>query len=142
MITGITLIVLSLLAIPSILLAKRPDAKELLDKITPYQGYIGIVFFFWGIYGIIFSGILGLGWMPTWPIFWATILAVNVMQALLGFLLGYGMISKHVFSKSEEAKKKGEQLLAKLAPLQGKIGIAGLFVGGWCIIASFLFYGV
>ncbi len=142
MITGITLIVLSLLAVvPSILLAKKPNAQELLDKITPYQGYIGIVFFSWGIFGIVFSGVLGLSWMPTWPIFWATTLVVNALQALLGFLLGYGMISKYVFSKSEEAKKKGEQLLAKLAPIQGKIGIAGIFVGIWSIVASILLYG-
>lgn len=141
MVTGITLIVLSLLAVPSILLAKKPNAQELLDKVAPYQGYIGILFCFWGVYGVIFSGILGLSWMATWPIFWATTLLVNIMQALLGFLLGYGMISVHIFSKSEEAKKKGEQLLAKLAPLQGKLGIVGIFVGGWCIVASILFYG-
>jgi hypothetical protein len=142
MITGITLIILSFIAVPSILLAKKPNAKELLDKVAPYQGWIGLLFCFWGVYGIIFSGVLGLSWMPTWPIYWVTTLAVNIMQAVLGFLLGYGMISKFVFSKSEEAKKKGEQLLAKLAPLQGKLGLAGIFVGIWCIAASFLFYGV
>ena len=42
--------------------------------------------------------------------------------------------------KNEEAKKKGEQLLAKLAPLQGKLGIFGVGVGVWCIVAHFLFY--
>ncbi len=140
MITGITLIVLSFIAVPSILLAKKPNAQELLDKITPYQGWIGMVFTFWGIYGVIFSGILGLSWLSDWPIYWVTTLAVNIMQALLGFLLGYGMISKYVFSKNEEAKQKGAQLLAKLAPIQGKLGLAGIFVGIWSIIASILFH--
>lgn len=141
MITGITLIVLSLIAVPSIILAKKPNAQELLDKIAPYQGWVGMIFTFWGIYGIIFSGILGLSWMTTWPIYWVTILAVNIMQAVLGFILGYGMISKYVFTKSEEARKKGEQILAKLAPIQGKIGIAGIAVGIWTILASILFHG-
>ncbi len=142
MITGITLIILSLIAVPSIILAKKPNAKELLNKVAPYQGWIGLIFCFWGIYGVIFSGILGLGWMSHWPIYWITALLVNIMQAVLGFILGYGMISKYVFSKSEEAQKKGEQVLAKLASIQGKLGIAGIIIGVWCIIASFLFYSV
>jgi hypothetical protein len=142
MITGITLIVLSLIAVPSIILAKKPNAQELLDKIAPYQGWIGLVFTFWGVYGIIFSGILGLGWMAHWPIYWITLLAVNIMQAVLGFMLGYGMISKYVFAKNEEAKKKGAELLAKLAPIQGKLGIAGIIVGIWTIAASILFHSV
>jgi hypothetical protein len=142
MITGITLIILSIIAVPSIILAKKPNAKELLNKVAPYQGWIGLIFCFWGIYGVIFSGILGLGWLKNWPIFWITTLLVNIMQTILGFILGYGMISKYVFSKSEEAQKKGEQLLAKLASVQGKLGIAGIIIGGWCIVASFLFYSV
>lgn len=142
MITGITLIVLSLIAVPSIILAKKPNAQELLDKVAPYQGWIGLLFTFWGVYGVIFSGVLGLGWMTTWPIYWITLLAVNIMQAVLGFLLGYGMISKYIFSKSEEARKKGEQLLAKLAPIQGKLGLAGIAVGCWTIVAALFFHGV
>lgn len=142
MITGITLILLSIIAVPSILLAKKPNAKELLSKVAPYQGWIGLIFCFWGIYGVIFSGILGLGWLKNWPIYWITTLLVNIMQTVLGFILGYGMISKYVFSKSEEAQKKGEQLLAKLASIQGKLGIAGILIGGWCIVASILFHSV
>ncbi len=142
MITGITLIILSLIAVPSLILSKKPDAQKILDKIAPYQGWIGLLFCFWGIYGVVFSGVFGLGWFATWPIFWVTTLLVNIMQAVLGFLLGYGMISRLVFAKSEEAQKKGAALLAKLSPMQGKLGLAGLAVGAWCIVASFLFYGV
>ncbi len=138
MVSGITLMVLSILAVPSLLLAKKPDAKELLAKISPYQGWIGLVFCFWGIYGVIFSGILGLGMISTWPIYWVTLLAGNIMQAILGFILGFGTISTYVLSKNEEAKKKGAELLAKLAPIQGKLGIIGIAVGVWTIIASFL----
>lgn len=138
MVSGITLIVLSILAVPSLLLAKKPDAKELLAKISPYQGWIGLVFFFWGIYGIVFQGLLGLGMISTWPIYWVTLLAGNIVQTVLGFILGFGTISTYVLSKNEEAKKKGAELLAKLAPIQGKLGIIGIAVGVWTIIASFL----
>ncbi|NHN26211.1 hypothetical protein FIA58_011030 [Flavobacterium jejuense] len=139
MIYGITLIILGLLAAPSLLLSRKPDAKELLDKITPYQGWIGLAFCFWGIWGII-QAILNIGLLTTFPIWWITWLASSAVEAVLGFILGYGMINKLVLSKNEEAKQKGEKLLAKLAPIQGKLGLAGIVVGIWVIAASILFY--
>lgn len=139
MIYGITLIVLSILAVPSLLLSKRPDAKKVLDKIAPYQGWIGAVFCLWGVWGII-DAILHLSLLAHWPIWWITWLASSAVEALLGFILGYGIIAKYVFSRSAEAKARGEELLAKLAPIQGKLGIFGLCVGVWVIIAS-LFFG-
>ncbi|HJS00959.1 MAG TPA: hypothetical protein VJ780_08505 [Flavobacterium sp.] len=139
MIYGITLIILGLLAAPSLLLSKKPDAKELLEKITPYQGWIGLAFCFWGIWGVI-QAVLNLGLLTTFPIWWITWLSSSAIEAVLGFILGYGMINKLVLSKNEEAKQKGEQLLAKLAPIQGKLGLAGIVIGIWVIVASILFY--
>ncbi len=139
MIYGITLVVLGILAAPSLLLAKKPNAQELLDKITPYQGWIGLVFCFWGVWGII-QAILGLGLLATYPIWWITWMGTSVVEAALGFLLGYGMISQLVLSKNEAAKEKGAQLLAKLSPLQGKLGLVAIILGIWTIIASILFY--
>lgn len=138
MIYGITLIVLSLLAVPSLFLAKRPDAKEALDKIAPYQGWIGIVFCFWGIWGII-SAIRTISLLDNFPIWWSTLMAGSVVQALLGFILGYGLISKFLLSKNDAAKEKGAQLLTKLAPVQGKLGLIGIGLGVWVIVASFLY---
>ncbi len=137
MIYGITLAILGILAAPSLLLSKKPNAKELLDKITPYQGWIGLLFCIWGIWGVI-QAFLSIGWLSTWPIWWITFLLGNLTEAVLGFILGYGMISKLILSKNEQAQQKGEALLAKLAPIQGKLGLAGVFVGIWVIIASFL----
>ncbi|GAA0189435.1 hypothetical protein GCM10009122_49690 [Fulvivirga kasyanovii] len=139
MIYGITLMILGVLASPNLLLAKKPNAKEILDKITPYQGWIGLVFCFWGIWGII-QAVLNMGLLTNWPIWWITWLASSLVEAVLGFILGYGMISKLLLSKNEEAKKKGEQLLAKLAPIQGKLGLAGIIIGAWVIVAGILFY--
>lgn len=139
MIYGLTLILLSILAVPSLILSKRPDAKEMLDKFAPYQGWIGLVFCFWGVWGII-SCILNIGWLTTYPIWWITWLATSAVEAILGFILGYGTISQYVLSKNEESKKKGEQLLAKLAPIQGKLGIFGIIVGIWTIVASMMFF--
>lgn len=137
MIYGITLIILGLLAIPSLLLEKKPDAKEWFDKIAPYQGWIGVVFAIWGLWGII-SCFLNIGWISHWPIYWITWLLVSVVEFALGFILGYGLIAKHALSKNEQAAEKGEQLLAKLIPWQGKLGIVAIVLGIWQIISSIL----
>ena len=137
---GITLIALSLIAVPSLILAKKPNAQELLDKIAPYQGWIGVVFCVWGLWGLI-SCILNLnllGWGMYGIIWWVTYFLYAVVETTLGFILGYALIVKYVLGKNEKAKEKGAQVLAKLAPLQGKLGILGLIVGGWCIVCYFI----
>ncbi len=138
MIYGITLAVLGVLATPSLLLSKKPNAKEILNKITPYQGWIGLVFCIWGVWGII-QAILSLGLLGSQPIWWITWIANSTLEASLGFLLGYGMISKLILSKNEAAKEKGELLLQKLSPLQGRLGLIAIILGIWSIIASVLF---
>jgi len=137
MIWGITLILLSIIAVPSLILAKKPNAKELLEKVEPYQGWIGLVFCFWGIWGII-TAVLNLNWLSIAPIWWVTLLAGNIVSAALGFMLGSGLINKLLLSKNEAAKAKAEELRAKIAPKQGKLGIVGIIVGVWMIVASFL----
>ncbi|MDO5979110.1 hypothetical protein [Flavivirga spongiicola] len=135
---GITLILLSIIAVPSLLLSKKPNAKELLEKIEPYQGWIGFVFFCWGVWGII-SAVLNIGWLTTFPIWWITLLVGNIIEAVLGFMLGFGLINKFILSKNEAAKEKANRMREKLAPKQGKLGIIGLIVGAWMIVASFIF---
>jgi len=136
---GIQLILLSIIAVPSLILAKKPNAKELLDKIEPYQGWIGLIFCLGGVWGVI-SSVLNMGWITSYPIWWITLLAGSLVQAVLGFMLGFGMINKLILSKNEAAQQKAEELREKLAPKLGKLGVFGLIVGGWMIVASLLFF--
>ncbi len=138
MIYGITLILLSILAVPSLILSKKPNAKELLAKVEPYQGWIGLIFCIWGIWGII-SSILNISLLGSAPIWWITLLAGSVVETALGFMLGYGTINKLFLGKNEKAKEKAENIREKIAPLQGKLGILGIIVGIWMIVASLLF---
>jgi len=137
MIYGITLVLLSILAVPSLLLAKKPNAQELLEKIEPYQGWIGLIFCIAGVWGII-SSILNIGWLTTAPIWWGT-LGGSIIQATLGFMLGFSTINKFFLQNNEMAIKKAAELRANIAPKQGKLGIVGIVIGIWMIIASFLF---
>jgi hypothetical protein len=138
MINGIFLVLLSIIAVPSLVLSKKPNAKELLEKIEPYQGWIGLVFCILGVWGIITS-IINLGWLTTAPIWWITLAAGSLVQATLGFMLGSGLMNQLFMGKNPEAQEKAAELRRKIAPKQGKLGVLGLVVGTWMIIASFLF---
>ncbi len=136
---GITLVVLGVLAAPSLLLSRRPNAKELLDKITPYQGWIGLLFFFWGLWGVI-RAIFSIGLLKYHALWWASWLAGSLLEAALGFLLGYTLINSLVLSNSEEAKEKGKQLLAKLRPMQTTLGLISIVLGIWLVVTRLFLY--
>lgn len=136
LIGGLWMFVLGALAAPSIILAKRPDADQILAKITPYQGWIGAVSALWGVWGII-SSILNLGWLSIAPIYWITFLAVAVVQTALGLLLGIGILKTYI--KDPRAQEKLDLTITKLRPKQGLLGLVGMGLGIWLIIAGFIF---
>ena len=122
-ITVVVLLAAGLLGAANLIVAKKPNAKELIDKLTPYQGWIGVVLVVWGVIDAIrvvrFLGAMSSGWM-----------VIAILTALtelgLGFLLGYGLISKYVLSKSPQALEKGQLLRAKLAVYQGPLGLTAI----------------
>ncbi len=136
MVNGIWLALLGVLAVPSLIIAKKPNAKELIAKLTPYQGWIGAVSCLWGLWGIIGS-VLNLGWLTSYPIYWVTWLADSVLQFSLGLILGIGTLK--TFIKNPQAQAKMDETLAKLQPKQGVLGLAAIGVGVWMIVASILF---
>lgn len=135
LIGGIWLALLGVLAAPNLVLSKRPDAKQWLDKIAPYQGWIGAISALWGAL-IIVSAVLHLNWLARWPIYWATYAADGVLQLCLGLLLGVGVLKQ--FIKSPQAVEKMDQTIAKLAPKQGLLGVIAIGLGIWAVISTFL----
>lgn len=116
-------IVGGLIAASSFVVAKKPNAKELLDRIAPYQGFIGI--------GMLVTGVLWLlqilphigSILSAAPLRGGITIAALACTILVGFLLGYGLLSKWVLSKNEAAKEKGQQLLVKLTRVQVPLGL-------------------
>ena len=109
---------------------QKPNAQELIDKIIPYQGWIGVALTFFGIWGafnlLINIGSMGIGWMVG--------LAIAIVEFGVGFLLAYGLISKHLLEKNEEAKIKGQELRNKLIQYQVPGGLALIVLGILSII--------
>jgi hypothetical protein len=137
MVYGIWLLVLGVVAVPSLIIAKRPDAKQMIDKLTPYQGWIGAVSCLWGVWGII-SAVLNIGWLSQWPIWWISWLAGSILQASLGLILGIGTLK--TFIKNPQAQQKMDETLTKIQPKQGVLGLAAIGVGIWEIVSSILFH--
>ena len=96
MLSSIIAIIGGIIAASSLIVAKKPNAQELLDKLTPYQGWIGVVLLIWSIQGILasirFFSIIGL--------------ATSAVMFIVGFLLSYALLSKYLLEKMKLLKKK------------------------------------
>jgi len=119
------LIVGGILAISALIVAKKPDAKEWIDKLVPYQAIIGVALLAVGL--VDFLSYIGavlhlLKGEPVHAIVW---LAVMVTSILLGFLFGMPQIAKWMPNQGA-AEQKGLELSNKLAPFQVVIGLIGL----------------
>lgn len=130
MLSAIIAIIGGIIAASSLIVAKKPNAKELIDKLTPFQGWIGIILAFWGAWGIIQS-VLNIGYIG---LYWGIGLGVSIVEFIVGFLLGFGLISKYLLEKNETAKKKGQELRLKLVKYQVPAGIILIVLGILSII--------
>lgn len=128
---GIWLVVLGILAAPNLIISKKPEAKEIIAKLVPYQGWLGAVSAVYGLIQIIrFLG--QLRWFDAAPIGFISWIAGSVLTLALGLLLGIGVIKS--FVSSVDAKAKMDEMIAKLAAKQGKLGLFGIIVGLWIIV--------
>ena len=89
MLGGLITIIGGILAASGFIIKRSPNAQQLIDKLTPYQGWIGIVMFGWGIWETLHS-VLGISLLGSHPLTWVFWLLSGVADLLVGFLLGFG----------------------------------------------------
>lgn len=128
------LIVAGVLGAASLIIQKKPDARELIAKLVPFQGIIGIVLLIFSLIwlirilpalGYMFSSLVGL------------LLFLSILVGIvLGFLLGYGLINQYVLSKNAGAAAGGAGVQASLAKYQGPLGIIAILLGLWMLIMA------
>lgn len=123
LINVLLLIAGGILAVSGLIVANKPSAKDLIDKLVPYQAIIGVALLAFGLWNLIrslghvldafksFPGIVGL--------------TVIVTSILLGFLFGMPQIAKWLPGHGA-AEQKGMELSKKLAPFQVILGLVGI----------------
>ncbi|HVE43211.1 MAG TPA: hypothetical protein VNM14_25270 [Planctomycetota bacterium] len=130
-VTFAALFVLGAVCASNLIIARKPDAKELIAKVAPYQGWIGAISALWGAYWLVYW-ILNLKAMMAWPILGITFLANSLLLLALGLLCGIAVLK--TFIKAPAAVEKLDLTVAKLAPFQGMIGLAGIGVAIWTML--------
>lgn len=136
-VTVLVLIVGGILGAASLIVARKPDAQQLIDKLTPYQGGIGALMFIWGIWDVI-SSIRIISILSLAPVTWIIVFVGSLTELLLGFLLGFGLITKYALSKNQQAMEKGQQIRGKLAKFQGPLGILSIILGLLVLVWRFI----
>ena len=126
---SILLIVVGALAAYTGIVRNWPNLRQGLDRIVPYQGWIGIVALVWGAINLIHL-LLHLGMMSMMPAAWLILAIVaNVVAVLLGLVLGYGVIAQYLLTNNPDARRKGEDMRAKVAGRQIALGWAAIALG-------------
>lgn len=128
MLGGLITIAGGALAASGFIINRKPDAKELIDKLVPYMGWIGIVLFGWGVWETI-AVIRHAGMLGSFPLRWVFWASVAFADITVGFILGFSLISKYALSKNELALAKGQALRAKLMKIQVPLGLFAILMG-------------
>lgn len=128
MLLSLTIIVGGILAASSLIIARKPNARALIDKLTPYQGYCGVAMVGCGVWTLIdilrFFSVLKA--MPLTLVF---LIAGTVVCLIVGFLLGFGLITTWTLKGSPDAMRRGQALRERLAPKQGLFGLLAIAIG-------------
>lgn len=128
MLDGLISIAGGILAASALIVARKPNAQQLIDKLTPYTGWIGIVMFCWGVYGVL-NVVRFLSFISAAPVLFAFAAAIALSDLAVGFLLGFGLITKYTLNGNAVARARGEAIRTKLVPYQATFGIISIVLG-------------
>lgn len=144
---ALLIIVCGALAASALIIKQKPNAKELLDKLAPYQGVMGAILVLLSLWSIIdgFRAFRAVSTLASFGVatgkytfaIWTEI-ACGVVGTLLGFLLAYTLFQKYALSKNPTAAEKGAALQAKLVGVQIPLGAAGAACGALLLVARFM----
>jgi hypothetical protein len=129
LISALLLIAAGILALSGPIVARKPNAQQLINKLVPFQGVIGVTLLVFAVLNLLRSLDVLRGTYG-YPIYAATVLTVIGCSAALGFLFGMPLIAQWIPGNSP-AEQKAAEISAKIAGFQLLIGLAG-------IVAAFL----
>ena len=126
------LILAGLIAMSGVIVAKRPDARAVLDKLVPFQAIIGVALLVVAVIFFLKSNPLAIiKGLKTSPVINVVQLAMVLAGVVLGFLFGLPQIAKWAGGNNPKA----QELAGTLAPYTVLIGMVALVAG----VAGFLY---
>ncbi len=137
MLGGIITICGGILAASGFIIKRSPNAQSLIDKLAPYQGWIGLVMFGWGLWDTI-RGVLGISLLATHPLTWIFWMCSAAADLLVGFLLGFGLITHYALSKNPAAMQKGQRIKSTLVGIQAPLGLFAIVMGALYTVWLFM----
>jgi hypothetical protein len=129
-ISPIALIIAGILAASGFIISKKPDAKALIDKLVPFQGFLGVILLIWGVVDVIrvlphVDEINAAG--KAHALYPIAVWIALACEVLLGFLLGMPLIAKFIPGESA-AEQRAMDMQKKIVPYQTMLGFAGIGV--------------
>jgi hypothetical protein len=121
---ALTLILGSVLALSGIIVAKKPDAKAMIDRLVPYQAVIGVAMIVLGVINFVRLLPSLADMMKANLLQNAAVLTVIGASVLLGALFGMPQIAKLI--PDPTANQKAVQISQRVAPYQVLLGLIGL----------------
>lgn len=124
LLNAVAVILGGILAVSGLILSKKPDAKRLIDALTPYQALIGVAMLGLGLVNFLRGfRYLTSGAMATFA--GGTTLTMIAVAVLLGLLFGMPQIAKWIPGDSS-AETKALELTRKIAGFQVLLGLIGI----------------
>ncbi|MCL2041786.1 MAG: hypothetical protein FWG84_07090 [Bacteroidales bacterium] len=134
---GCCLFLLSAFAVPNLFVSKKKEISAFYKKLILYQGLVGLVACVLGAIAL-FQSTLKIA-AEGKPILWLTEMLCTAALAVIGFLLCYNLIYTLFLAKGEKTEESRKKMLTGIMPLQGKIGLLGVAVGIWSVMAAVMF---
>lgn len=128
MLGGLITIAGGILAASGFIIKRLPNAQSAIDKIAPYQGWIGTLMFVWGVWETLHS-VMGISLLGSHPLMWTFWMLSGVADLLVGFLLGFGLITHYALSKNAQAMEKGQRIRSTLMSIQAPLGLLAVVMG-------------
>jgi hypothetical protein len=122
------LVVCGILGMSGMIIARKPSAKELINKLTPYQAFLGVGLLVWSIYWFLHIGPRLFFKLPTAGFAGLVGFVAIIAGILLGFFFGMPQVAKWIPGESS-AETKALELSRKLAPFLTLLGAIGFACG-------------
>ncbi len=132
------LLVGGLLAMAGLIISKKPEAKELYNKLLPYQAGIGVAMISLGVLNMITTPTLldSFDMMGKALLTGLIVLLSMVCEVLVGFLLGFGLIAKWIPGETP-AEEKAAEVQQKLIKFQTPLGAVSIGTGVMLLLLRF-----